>query len=107
MRLWGWGMRQVARLPAWAHVTFGLFLVWPCVVVPRWRWFVTLGVLTAGGLSGARWGYQVDELDWGTLAALSTIHTWFPLLVRAPLVLPYTSLAGLLVLVAHWRRRDG
>jgi hypothetical protein len=98
-------MRQSARLPTWAQVTFGLFLTWPCVVVPRWRLFVGLGVLTAGGLSAARWWYQVDELSWGTIAALSTSHVWFPLVVLAPLLLPYTLLAGLLALVVGWRQR--
>jgi hypothetical protein len=98
-------MRQSARLPTWAQVTFGLFLTWPCVVVPRWRLFVGLGVLTAAGLWAARWWYQVDELSWGTIAALSTIHIWFPLVVLAPLLLPYTLFAGLLALAVERRHR--
>jgi hypothetical protein len=98
-------MRQSARLPMWAQVTFGPFLTWPCIVVPRWRLFVGLGVLTAGALSAARWWYQVDELTWGTIAALSMIHIWFPVLVLAPLLLPYTLLAGLLALAVERRQR--
>ena len=106
LRLWHWGRRQIARLPPWARVAFGLFLVWPCIVVPRWRLFLVLGVLTAAGLSAARHHYQMeDDLDWGTIAALSTSHIWFPLVVLGPLAFPYTLLGGLLVLVADWHRR--
>ena len=47
LRLWDWGMRQSARLPAWAQVAFGLFLVWPCIVIPRWRLCLGLSVLAA------------------------------------------------------------
>jgi hypothetical protein len=104
LRLWTWGVRQSARLPAWAQVAFGLFLFWPCVVVPRWRLFLGLGALTAAGLSAARWYYELDDLSWGNIAALSTSHVWFPLLILGPLLLPYTLLAGLLVLVAERHR---
>jgi hypothetical protein len=97
-------VRQSARLPAWAQVAFGLFLFWPCVVVPRWRLFLGLGALTAAGLSAARWYYDVDDLTWGTIAALSTSHVWFPLVILGPLLLPYTLLAGLLVLAADRHR---
>jgi hypothetical protein len=107
LRKWDWGMRQSARLPTWAQVAFGVFLAWPCVVVPRWRLFLGLGALTSAGLSAARGYYGVDELTWGTIAALSTIHLWFPIVVLAPVLLPYTLLAGLLVLVADWHGRRG
>jgi hypothetical protein len=105
LRMWDWGMRQSGRLPAWAQVAFGIFLFWPCVVVPRWRLFLGLGALTAAGLSAARWYYGVDDLSWGTIAALSTTHVWFPLVIIARLMLPYTVFAGLLVLVADWHQR--
>jgi hypothetical protein len=67
-------MRQSARLPTWAQVTFAVFLMWPCVVVPRWRLFGGLGILTAAGLWVAQWWCRVDELSWGVMAGLSTIH---------------------------------
>lgn len=104
-RLWDWGTRQSARLPPWARIAFAVFLCWPCVVVPRWRLFLGLSVLTAAGLSAARWHYDVDDLDWGSIAALSTIHVWFPLVVLAPLMLPYTLVAG--ILVAAVERHQG
>jgi hypothetical protein len=100
-------MRQAARLPAWARMALCMFWVWPCVVVPRWRLFLGLGVLTAAGLTAARWYYEVDDLTWGAIAGLSTIHVWFPLVILAPLMLPYTLLAGLLLLAADWHRRRG
>jgi hypothetical protein len=105
--MWDWGMRQSARLPTWAQVAFGLFLFWPCIVVPRWRLFLGLGVLTAVGLSAARVYYGVDDLTWGTIAALSTSPVWFPILILAPVLLPYTLCVGLLVFAAdRQRRRD-
>jgi hypothetical protein len=105
--MWEWGTRQSARLPPWVRVTFAVFLAWPCVVVPRWRLFLGLCLLAAAGLSGIRSYYVVDDLDWGTIAALSTIHVWFPLVIIAPLMLPYTLLAGLLVLAfSRHPRRD-
>jgi hypothetical protein len=100
-------MRRSARLPAWAQVAFGLFLFWPCVVVPRWRLCLGLSVLAAAGLSAARWCYGIDDLNWGTIAALSTSHLWFPLVILGPILLPYTLLAGLLVLVTQWHQRRG
>ena len=107
LRMWNWGMRQNARLPAWAQLAFGIFLFWPCVVVPRWRLFLGLSALTAVGLSAARWYYGIDDLDWGTIAGLSTIHVWFPLVILGPILLPYTLLAGLLVLVTECHQRRG
>lgn len=106
LRMWDWGVRQIARLPLWVQLAFGIFLFWPCVVVPRWRLFVGLSVLTAAGLSAARWYYAVDELDGGTIAALSTIHVWFPVVILAPITLPYTLFAGVLVsaIIRHQRR---
>jgi hypothetical protein len=95
--MWDWGLRQTARLPAWVQVGFGIFLFWPCIVLPRWRLFLGLGVLTAGGLTVARWYYAVDDLSWGTIAALSTIHMWFPIVILGPVTLPYTLFAGLLM----------
>ena len=105
IRLWEWGMRQSTRLPTWAQVTFAVFLMWPCVVVARWRLFVGLGILTAGGLWVAQWWYHVDEFSWGVVAGLSTIHIWFPVVVLAPLLLPYTLLMGMLALAVERRRR--
>src|SRR5262245_51213987 len=103
--MWAWGVRQIARLPTWAQLAFGIFLFWPCVVVPRWRLFVGLSVLTAAGLSAARWYFQVDELDWGTVAALSTAHVWFPVVILGPLALPYTLFGGLLLQAIAWHQR--
>lgn len=105
LRLWGWGMRQVARLPAWAQLALGLFLFWPCIVVPRWRLCLGLGALTAAGLFVVRWWYGVEDLDWVTIVALSTAHVWFPVIILAPLLFPYTLLAGLVVLAADLCRR--
>jgi hypothetical protein len=105
MRLWDWGLRQSARLPRWAQFTFCIFLAWPCVVVPRWRLFLGLSALTAAGLSAARWYYRIDDLDWGAIAALSTIHIWWPIVIPGTVLLPYTLLVGLMVLIADWRRR--
>jgi hypothetical protein len=90
-----WGTRQSARLPKWAQVAFCLFLFWPCVVVPRWRLCLGLSVLTAAGLSVARLCYRVDDLSWGTIAALSTGHVWFPIVVIGPGLLPLTLFLGL------------
>ena len=75
--------------------------------MPRWPPCLGLSALAAAGLSAARWCYGIDDLSWGTIAALSTSHVWFPLVIIAPLMLPYTLLAGLLVLVADWHRRRG
>jgi hypothetical protein len=105
--MWDWGLRQIGRLPAWAIWTFGVFLFWPCIVVPRWRLFLGLSVLTAAGLAAARWYYGVDELSWGAIAALSTIHVWFPLVILGPITLPYFLLAGLLLQAIAWRQRRG
>jgi hypothetical protein len=105
LRMWDWGMRQAGRLPEGAQFAFGPFLFWPCVVVSRWRLFLGLGVLTAAGLSVARWQFQMgDDLDWGSLAGLSTIHIWFPVVILGPVLLPYTLLAGLLVWITDRRR---
>jgi hypothetical protein len=52
-------------------------------------------------------GRAPDDLTWGTITALSTIHVWFPLVILAPLMLPYTLFAGLLVLAADWHQRRG
>lgn len=104
--MWDWGLRQIARLPAWAMWTFGVFLFWPCIVVPRWRLFLALGLLTATGLSVARWYYGVEDLTWGTIAALSTIHVWFPLVILGPISLPYALFAALVLLaVVRYQRR--
>jgi hypothetical protein len=105
--MWDWGLRQIERLPAWAMWTFGVFLFWPCIVVPRWRLFLGLSVLTAAGLSAARWYYSVDELSWGTIAALSTIHVWFPLVILGPISLPYTLSTALVLLAVDWYQRRG
>ena len=106
LRMWDWGMRQAGRLRVWAQFTFALFLFWPCIVVPRWRLFLGLSVPTAVGPSAARWQYQLgDDLDWGSIAGLSTIHIWFPVVILGPILLPYTLVLGLVVWAIDRHRR--
>jgi hypothetical protein len=60
------------------------------------------------GLVTLQWWYGVDELSWWEIAVLSVAHVWFPLLVLAPLLVPYWLAVGLAVRVLKWcDRRAG
>jgi hypothetical protein len=105
IRGWERGQRMMARLPPWLQVIVAPWFAWLEIIVPRPRVVIAVGVAGAAFLVALQRYYGVNELSWGEITALATAHVWFPLLVMAPVLLPFV-LGGFLLWTVVTRMQE-